>query len=69
MGLAYLCHHKDECNAGYHIHHVTQNVDDYSNIDILLFYPKEYWQKSQGSRDNHPWFKDMLSRKQEAMEQ
>jgi hypothetical protein len=44
-------------------------MNDYPNIDILLFYPKEYWQKPQGSRDNHPRFKDMLSRKQETMEQ
>ena len=69
MGLVYLRHINNKCNACYHIHHVTQNVDDYSNVDILLFHSKEYWQKSQGLRDNHPWFKDMLSCKQEAMEQ
>lgn len=42
-GIAVCClrHPDHKCNACDHIHHVAQNMDDDSNVDILLFYPKE----------------------------
>jgi hypothetical protein len=41
--FVHLRHLNDKRNTCYQVHHIAQDVDNYSNVDILLFYPKEYW--------------------------